>query len=42
MVFVRIDDSGKPRPIHQHVKDRYWDRVEKYGRGLLDERERNQ
>jgi len=42
MVFVRIDDSGKPRPIHQHVKDRYWDRIEKYGRGLLDEKERNQ
>ena len=36
MVFVRIDDDGKPRPIHQHVKDRYWERFKKYGRGLLD------
>ena len=36
MVFVRIDDDGKPRPIHEHVKERYWDRVKKHGRGLLD------
>ena len=36
MVFVRIDDDGKPRPIHQHVKDRYWERFKKCGRGLLD------
>lgn len=36
IVFVRIDDDGKPRPIHQHVKDRYWDRFKKHGRGLLD------
>jgi len=35
MVFVRIDDDGNPRPIHQHVKDRYWERFEKYGCGLL-------
>jgi acyl-CoA thioesterase YciA len=36
VVFVRIDDDGKPRPIHQHVKDRYWERFKKHGRGLLD------
>lgn len=36
IVFVRIDDDGKPRPIHQHVKDRYWERFKKHGRGLLD------
>ena len=36
MVFVRIDDDGKPRPIHQPVKDRYWERFKKYGKGLLD------
>ena len=35
IVFVRIDEDGKPRPIHQHVKDRYWERFEKYGCGLL-------
>lgn len=39
MVFVRIDDDGKPRPIHQHVKDRYYERYEKYGRGLLTQNE---
>ena len=36
IVFVRIDDDGKSRPIHQHVKDRYWERFKKHGRGLLD------
>jgi acyl-CoA thioesterase YciA len=35
IVFVRIDEDGKPRPIHQHVKDRYWERFKKYGCGLL-------
>ena len=35
IVFVRIDEDGKPRPIHQHVKERYWERFEKYGCGLL-------
>ena len=36
MVFVRIDDDGKPRPIHKHVKDRYWSRMKEFGKGLLD------
>jgi acyl-CoA thioesterase YciA len=36
MVFVRIDDDGKPRPIHKHVKDRYWMRMKEFGKGLLD------
>jgi acyl-CoA thioesterase YciA len=40
MVFVRIDDDGKPRPFHSHVKERYWDRFSKYGKGLLDQKER--
>jgi acyl-CoA thioesterase YciA len=35
IVFVRIDEDGKPRPIHQHVKDRYWERMKEYGMGLL-------
>lgn len=42
MVFVRIDEDGKPRPIHQHVKDRYWERFKKYEKGLLDAKERIQ
>lgn len=37
--FVRIDDEGKPLSIHQFVKDRYADRIKKYGRGLLDQKE---
>jgi acyl-CoA thioesterase YciA len=40
MVFVRIDDDGKPRPFHSHIKERYWDRFSKYGKGLLDQKER--
>lgn len=35
MKFVRIDDDGKPLPIHQYVKDRYWERKKQYGKGLL-------
>ena len=41
IVFVRIDDEGKPLPIHQLVKDRYWERMKVYGRGLLDAKEKN-
>jgi acyl-CoA thioesterase YciA len=40
IVFVRIDEDGKPRPIHQHVKERYWDRREKFGKGLLTPEEK--
>jgi acyl-CoA thioesterase YciA len=36
IIFVRIDDEGKPLPIHQYVKDRYWDRKKQYGKGLLN------
>jgi len=35
IVFVRIDDDGNPRPIHEHVKTRYWERKKKFGKGLL-------
>lgn len=33
--FVRIDEEGNPIPISERVKQRYADRVEKYGKGLL-------
>lgn len=33
--FVRIDDEGNPIPISERVKSRYWERLEKYGKGLL-------
>ena len=35
ITFVRIDSDGRAIPIHEHVKDRYYDRFEKYGKGLL-------
>jgi len=40
IIFVRIDDEGKPLPIHQYVKDRYWDRKKQYGKGLLNSDEK--
>jgi len=33
--FVHIDEEGNPIPISQRVKNRYTDRMEKYGKGLL-------
>jgi acyl-CoA thioesterase YciA len=33
--FVRIDDEGNPIPISERVKNRYWERMEKYGKGLF-------
>ena len=43
ITFVRIDGDGKAIPIHGHVKDRYYDRLEKFGKGLLslEEKEKN-
>ena len=43
ITFVRIDGDGKAIPIHEHVKKRYYDRLDKYGRGLLsmEEKEKN-
>jgi hypothetical protein len=35
--FVCIDDDGKPLPIHNYVKERYIERIEKYGRGLIQQ-----
>ena len=40
IIFVRIDDEGKPLPIHQYVKDRYWERKKQYGKGLLNPNEK--
>jgi acyl-CoA thioesterase YciA len=40
IVFVRIDEDGKPRPIHQHVKERYYERLKIFGKGLLTPEER--
>ena len=34
------DDEGKPLPIHQYVKDRYWERKKQYGKGLLNPNEK--
>lgn len=41
ITFVRIDGDGKAIPIYQHVKDRYYQRLEKFGKGLisLDEKQ---
>jgi len=33
--FVRIDEEGNPVPVGERVKNRYQDRIQKYGRGLL-------
>lgn len=34
--FVRIDEEGYPIPISERVKIRYNERMEKYGKGLLN------
>lgn len=34
--FVRIDEEGSAIPISERVKVRYYDRIEKYGKGLLN------
>ena len=40
--FVRIDDEGNSLRIHDYVKERYNDRIKKYGKGLLNSEERLQ
>jgi acyl-CoA thioesterase YciA len=40
IVFVRIDDDGRPIPISEKVKDRYFSRVKKFGKGLLSMEEK--
>ena len=41
ITFVRIDSDGKAIPIHQYVKDRYYERYEKFGKGLLSSDEKH-
>lgn len=38
--FVRIDEEGHPIPLSERIKKRYNDRIEKYGKGLLNTEER--
>jgi acyl-CoA thioesterase YciA len=37
--FVRIDDEGNALSISERVKNRYNERIKKYGKGLLSEEE---
>ena len=39
--FVRIDEEGNPLSISDRVKDRYYKRLGKYGKGLLSIDEKN-
>jgi len=38
--FVRIDDEGNPIPISDRVKNRYKERLDKFGKGLLSMEEK--
>ena len=38
--FVRIDDEGKPIPIPNYVKERYYSRIDIFNKGLLSIEER--
>lgn len=38
--FVRIDEEGRAIPISERVKLRYYDRMEQYGKGLLNPEEK--
>jgi hypothetical protein len=38
--FVRIDDEGNSLPISDRVKERYYKRVKRFGKGLLDMEEK--
>ena len=39
--FVRIDEEGNPLSISDRVKSRYFERLGKYGKGLLSIDEKN-
>lgn len=38
--FVRVDDEGNSLPISERVKTRYYNRIERFGKGLLDMEEK--
>jgi acyl-CoA thioesterase YciA len=38
--FVRIDDEGNSLPISERVKTRYYERIEKFGKGLISMEEK--
>ena len=38
--FVRIDEEGRAIPISERVKTRYYNRMEQYGKGLLNPEEK--
>lgn len=38
--FVRVDDEGNSLPISDRVKTRYYNRIERFGKGLLDMEEK--
>jgi len=39
--FVRIDEEGNSIPISERVKERYYERVKQFGKGLLSDEEKN-
>lgn len=39
--FVRIDDEGRPIPIPNYIKERYYDRLKIFNKGLLSIEERD-
>ena len=39
--FVRIDEEGSPIPILESVKERYYNRYNQYGKGLLSKEEKS-
>lgn len=40
--FVRIDEEGRPIPISERVKKRYFQRYKEFGKGLLTSEEKQE
>lgn len=38
--FVRIDEEGNSIPISENVRERYFERVKQFGKGLLSDEEK--